>query len=487
MMDSLEQLFTGLRWQDILDILLNSYIVFRLYVLFRGTNIFRMLMAIGFLWLLERLAVRLGLIVTSWAIQGIITATALIIIIVFRNEIASVFQARKRSFKFFFWGIPHHQVHTPTEIIAESVYELARHKLGALIVLPLKKSIEEVVHGGVLWQGALSREMLLSIFWHGTPVHDGATVIQGDQIVEVATILPLSTSNDLPSHFGTRHRAAAGLTEQTDALVIVVSEERGEITVFKDRSIIQIKDKSELNTVLREHAGAVPVTNGASARTIEFSVAALICLLGITGIWFSFARGLETFATLEVPVEFMNQGPKMKIFSASASSVKLQISGSGSLVRSVKPEQVKVKLNLANAVAGNNQVAITRDNIVLPPGIELKQVAPQALEVNLDVTDQKMLPVQPDWTGKLPPGLILLDAHTVPEMVEVVGGNLTLKDIRTIYTDKIPLEKITTDGKVSVDIVLLPSSLKLADGAQKYVEVSYKIARRPPLSHVEVK
>ena len=91
-MDLQAQSFVGLRWQDIFDILLNSYILFRLYVLFRGTKVFRALVAISLLWILERLAMSIGLIVTSWAIQGIIAAATLIIIIVFRNEIASVFR-----------------------------------------------------------------------------------------------------------------------------------------------------------------------------------------------------------------------------------------------------------------------------------------------------------------------------------------------------------------------------------------------------------
>ncbi len=475
-MDSLVQILVSLRWQDILDILLNSYIMFRFYVIFRGTDVIRMLIAIGMLWVLERMAMSIGLIVTSWAIQGIIAAAALIVIIVFRNQIASVFTAR--SYKSFFWGIPQYQIQTPIEIIAESVYELARQRLGALIVLPLKKGIEEVVQGGVLWQGTLSREMLLSIFWHGTPVHDGATVIQGDQVVEVGAILPLSKRNDLPSHFGTRHRAAAGLTEQTDALVIVVSEERGEVTVFKDRSIIKIKDSIELNQVLHESVGNVSVTKGHRSQTIELSTAALLCLIGITGIWLSFARGFETLATLNVPVEFVNRDPKMEIYSASASSVKLQISGSGSLIRSVRPDQVKVKLNLANAVAGDNQIAISRDGIALPPGIELKQVEPQTLEVNLDVPIHKKLPIQADWAGKLPADIILQSAHIIPDTVEVVGGNLILKGIQTIYTEKIPLENIKSDGKVSVDLVLKPSSLKLANESQGNVQVIYKTAKK---------
>lgn len=482
-MDALVQFLNGLRWQDILDILLNSYILFRLYVLFRGTNVVRMFIAIGLLWMIERTAMSIGLIVTSWAIQGIIAAAALIIIIVFRNEIAGVFQAR--SFRSFFWGIPQRQVQTPTEIISESVYELAKYKLGALIVLPLKKGIEELVHGGIPWQGKLSREMLMSVFWHGSPVHDGAAIIQGDQIVEVAAILPLSKSDALPSHFGTRHRAAVGLAEQSDALVIVVSEERGQVTVFKDQSAIPTKDHIELNQVLREYAGAVPATNETRNQVIGLCLAAFICLVGVSGIWFSFARGYETLATLDVPVEFMNRAPKMEIYSASASSVQLQISGSGSLIRSVSPDQVKVKLNLAKAVPGTNQITISRDGVVLPPGLELKQMQPQTLEVILDVPVKKRLPIQPHWVGSLPDGLIMQDAYTVPEFVEVIGPNQILSDIRTIYTEKIPLDEITSDGKVSANIVLQPSSLKLAEESKKLTEVIYDITGSSASSGVE--
>ena len=477
-MDPLPSFATDLRWQDIVDILLNSYILFRLYVLFRGTNVIRMILAIAMLWMLERLAVNMGLIVTSWAMQGIIAAAALIIIIVFRNEIASVLQTR--DLKSFLWGIPQRQVRTPVDIIVESVYELARRKLGALIVLPLKKGLESVVQGGIPWQGRLSREMLVSIFWHGTPVHDGATIIQGDRITEVAAILPLSKRNDLPSHYGTRHRAAVGLAEQSDALVIVVSEERGQVTVFKDDDATHIDDNIELTRILREHAGEAAEKGGLKRQTTELVAAGLICLFSITGIWFSFARGLETLFTLEVPVEFMNRDPQMEIFSASASSVKLQLSGSGTLIKSIRPDQVKVKLNLANAVAGSNQVAISRDSITLPPGIQLKQVDPQALSVNLDVPVQKVLPIQPDWSGKLNESLIMEDARLVPDKIRVVGGSLMLRDIDTIYTEKIPLDGITAGGTTTVGLVLEPSSLKLEAGARNRVDVIFNVRRRQP-------
>ena len=125
--------FSAIRWQDVVDITLNSYILFRLYVLFRGTNVFRVIMGIALLWFFQRIAVSLGLIVTSWAIQGITAVAAFIIIVVFRNEIRSVLQAR--TLKAILWGSSHKKASTPIESIVEGVFSLARRHSGALIVL----------------------------------------------------------------------------------------------------------------------------------------------------------------------------------------------------------------------------------------------------------------------------------------------------------------------------------------------------------------
>jgi YbbR domain-containing protein len=168
----------------------------------------------------------------------------------------------------------------------------------------------------------------------------------------------------------------------------------------------------------------------------------------------------------------------MEIFAASASSVKLQLSGSGGLIKSVRPDQVKVKLNLANAVPGHNQVPIARDSIALPPGIALKQVEPQTLEVTLDLPVEKTVPVQPDWTGKLAEGLILEEVRMIPDTVKVVGGNRMLEDLQTIYTEKIPLDTIAASGTISVGLVLQPSSLKLDRESKTRIDIIFTVKRR---------
>jgi DNA integrity scanning protein DisA with diadenylate cyclase activity len=173
-MEKLLLFISTIRWQDFVDICVNSYILFRFYVLFRGTNVFRVLIGMTVLWFLQRIAISLGLIVTSWVVQGIVAVGAIIIIVVFRNEIRRVLQAK--NLKSILWGFSYKSAITPTEIIADSVFEMAQRKCGALIVFPGKEDLSDAVRGGTPWRGLITKEMITSIFWPDNPVHDGAAI-----------------------------------------------------------------------------------------------------------------------------------------------------------------------------------------------------------------------------------------------------------------------------------------------------------------------
>jgi uncharacterized protein (TIGR00159 family) len=478
-MGELISFLSTIRWQDVVDIVLNAYILFRLYVLFRGTNVIRVIAGIALLWIFQSLAGKLGLIVTSWAMQGIIAGAALIIIIVFRNEIRNVLQAK--NLKVILWGFPQASVRTPLNSLIEGVYDLANNHTGALIVLPGKEDIDEAIQGGVNWQGRVSREMLLSIFWSGNPVHDGAAVLVDDRVTRVGAILPLSQREDLPRQFGTRHRAAIGLSEQSDALVIVVSEERGEVVVASHGETIFIADNLALRALLEDHLGlSEPPDGGIKRDSLELSAAAVICFLCMAGIWFSFARGLETLTSLEVPVEYVNRDSRMQILSTSENTVRLHLSGSGALIKSMKPEQVKVKLDLNNAVNGENAFTITGDDIALPPGVRLNRIEPSEVRVVLDFPISKSLPVQVDWVGATPQGVLLKKVKLTPDRVNVIGAGQILKQVETLYTEKVQLENLKPTGKITVNLALEPASLKLADGFDGKVTVTYTFGPRLP-------
>ena len=468
---------SSIRWQDFIDIAFNSYILFRLYALFRGTDAFRVLVGIAFLWILQRLAVSLGLILTSWMMEGIIAVAALIVIVVFRNEIRSVFRAR--NIWAILWGLPRRPTKTPVEIITESVFNLAKRRMGALIVLPGKEDLEEFVQQGIPWDGRLSTEMIESIFWPNNPVHDGAVVVVEDRVSEVGVILPLSHRKDFPSFYGTRHRAAAGLSETTDAMVIAVSEERGAITITRGVDVLTIDGKKQLVKALREHLGIrKDRSQFLKRRKIELRVAALVSLLIVSGVWFSISRGLDSIKSFEIPVEWANQQPGMELLNTSATSVQLFLRGSRALLKSIRPEQIRVKMDLGKAVAGTNTFSISNDNLSIPPGLSLKEIRPMMLEVNLDTRTQKMLPIQADWVGKLTSGLILVSAEAEPSKVELSGPKTILDGMRTLYTIGIPLNDIKDSGKLDAKLVIPSAFLSLETGFKDTVEVKYVVRKR---------
>jgi diadenylate cyclase len=476
-MNPLFSFLSSLRWQDFIDILLNSYILFRLYVLFRGTHVIRVLAGIALLWIFQRIAVAMGLIVTSWALQAIVAGAALIIIIVFRNEIRSVLQAK--NLRALLWGFPQKTVRTPIDAIMEGVYELARHRIGGLVVIPGKEDVDEFIQGGVQWGGLISKEMLMSIFWNGNPVHDGAALIKDDKVTIVGGILPLSMRDDLPQYYGTRHRAAAGLAEKTDALVVVVSEERGEVVAAKGTTFFPIHDNIALQHVLQDHLGlSGEHHHSARPKHREFVAAAVICVLCMSGLWFSIAKGMETLTSLEVPLEYMNRDSHMQILSTSVDTVRLHLSGSSALISSLRADQVKAKLDLSKAVNGRNVFTLSADNIILPPGVRLNRIEPPKVYVVLDVPVTRQLPVQVDWTGVLPKGIILESATVTPDKIAVVGAQQFLDRIRTIYTDKVQLGNLPDSGSLTARLAIDPSKLKIADGAKGEVVIHFTIGKR---------
>lgn len=450
-MENIVLFFKNLHGKDLFDIALNSYIIFRLYIMFRGTQAFQLLTGVLFLWLFQRFAVSLNLVVTSWVLQGVTAVLALIIIVVFRSEIKRVFQAR--DLKAFFWSIPTVTQSSSLEAIVEAVFEMSRKNIGALIVFPGKEDISEIIQGGLGWQGLISKEMIKSIFFPGNPVHDGAAIIEGHRVRRVGVILPLSQNGNIPSIYGTRHRAALGISESSDALAVTVSEERGEVTVARAGELKTISRKSALLDQLRNHQGFVDQSGAARSGSKRTILAAVLSVVFVSGLWFSFTGGRDTLISLEVPVTFKNRKSTMEIVQMSQNAVRVHLSGSGALITSIRPEQVQVNVSLENLVQGHNKITITPGDVSIPPGIILDRVEPGVVDIVMDQLVTKEIPVQIDWTGRLDERLILSEAVVEPPTVKISGLKVAVSKIATIYTQPLPLETIQQSGTQSVEIV----------------------------------
>jgi uncharacterized protein (TIGR00159 family) len=469
-----------LRWQDAVDMFLVGYILFRLYVLFRGTMIFRILLGLAILWLVQRLASYEGLIVTTWMLQGVTAVAALVVIVVFRHELRAVFQAK--TLRAVLWGIPRLGRLTPIDLVADTAFELAQRRHGALIVIPGKDVLgEEVLHSGIVWDGRLSKEMLLSVFWPDNPVHDGAAVAQGDRVAEVGAILPLSHSQDLPSYYGTRHRAALGLAEMTDALVVVVSEERGTVTTASAGRFRIFSTRASLTQALAEHSGVDVEGRGPVRRErLGLGLAALASLLFVIAAWLSFTQGMDTITSIEVPIEYTNRDPNIEILKTSSQTVHLRLSGSAALIKLMRPEQVQARVDLKEAGVGLKVFTVSADQVTLPPGILLQQVDPPEIRVTLDVPVTRTLPLQVDWTGRLADNLVLTQVTLSPTQLQVIGGSQLVGSLSTLYTEPVPLEQIKESGVVEVKPSLSSATLKLAPGARDRVKIRYVVHPREP-------
>lgn len=483
-MDSFFSIFSALRWQDAVDILLNSYILFRIYVIFRGTHMFRILLGIGILFFFQRLSVSQGLIITSWVFQGLTAVSALIIIVVFRNEIYSILQTR--NIRTLFWGIHSPRIRTSREILVESLFELAQKKKGALIVLPGKDDLKEIIQTGLAWNGTISKEMILSIFWPNNPVHDGAIIVEGDKVTQVAAILPLSRRNDLPSYYGTRHRAAAGLTEVTDALVFLVSEERGGIIAAKGNQIQAVTRKQELAMILDKHLGNIVETvQKFNSEKVKVITAAFVSFLIVFHLWLSFTWGNNALITLDIPIQFMNKKAEVQITEGSSDLVRVHLSGATALMKNIRPENVHVELDIKDASFGSNVFQITDKQVKLPPGISVKHIQPREVNVTLDVMKTRLFPVQISWTGKLPENLLLEKAEISPEKIMVAGWSRAIENLSTVYTENVSLWNLKKSGSISVPLAFVHSSIKVASGFPEKIKISYTVKDRTEKSVTE--
>jgi YbbR domain-containing protein len=171
----------------------------------------------------------------------------------------------------------------------------------------------------------------------------------------------------------------------------------------------------------------------------------------------------------------MNRNPGMEILDASVNSIKIQLAGSVPLTRALRPDHVRVKIDLGKSVVGQNIYTITNENISLPPGIFIKSFNPAVVDVTLDVPDKKNLPVQVDWTGKLPENLRMERVTIEPSIVQIIGGRQLLNNINTAYTEKIPLESIQSSRTVIVNLALSPASLKVAPGFKDKITVECSV------------
>jgi len=225
----MERFLSQLRWQDLIDIIIVSYIIYKIFILVKGTRAARMLIGVGVLLALSLLSRFLELYTLDWLIQSFWTQIVIVLIILFQPEIRKAL-AQMGETPLFHRFSSAEEMKTIEEIVKAS-QSLANKKIGALIVFERDVSLAEYIEIGVPLDAKVTKELLMSIFHPTSPIHDGAVIIKGNKVLAAGCFLPIKLGADLSKTYGTRHKAALGITEETDAVAVIISEETGAISL----------------------------------------------------------------------------------------------------------------------------------------------------------------------------------------------------------------------------------------------------------------
>jgi len=239
-----------IRWQDFVDVILMSIIIYRLLQIIKGTKAAHMLIGLGLLLMASLLSRYFELYTIDWMIQSFWAQIVIAIIILFQPEIRRAL-AQMGEAQIFKNLTSAEELKSLDEIVRATV-SLANKKIGALIAIERDTSLKDFVEMGTPLDAKVTKEILMSIFHPTSPIHDGAVVIKGNRIVAAGCFLPITMGPDISKSLGTRHRAGLGLSEETDAVIVVVSEETGMVSMATHGKLETHLDMGTLRDILTE-------------------------------------------------------------------------------------------------------------------------------------------------------------------------------------------------------------------------------------------
>jgi uncharacterized protein (TIGR00159 family) len=436
----LPELLKLIRLQDVIDIFIMTFMIYQLYSWFKNTKALQVVMGLGVLGVVYLVTKQLGLFMTSWILQELGTVLFVLVIVIFQSEI------RQALYRFSllrsFFGSQDTGRTLDLAAISSTVFSLAGERVGALIVLQRDEPLEEHLLHGVPLDSVVSGPLLQAIFQTSSPLHDGAVVIREGRLVQASCHLPLSGNGELPQHFGTRHRAGIGISERSDALAIVVSEERGEVSLVEGGTLHVVPTPEllcERLSLLVRAEERVPGRQTVVQRlTRNFWPKLAIFALVLMG-WVAMTARQGGIVTVTAPVKFRNLPERLALVKTAPEEVEVQLkvlSGFGSSPRQL---DVMADLNLADVREGTNVLAIRPTDVRVPLGAVINTITPSSVKVVVGKKVRKRVRVQLQTVGRLGQRLRL---GLEPATVTVEGPEYLLTSLESVSTEQVDLSDI---------------------------------------------
>ena len=380
-------------WRTMVDLLTICVVSYSLLRLIRLVRALRIAGVLGFVYGAGIVAWHLDLPITARVLQTWSIVLMCLVIIVFQSEIRRSL-SRVDAFSFFSRGF-FPGAHSRNHSLAAASFRMAKEKTGALIVIVNNSPLDNLTDGGVNLHADVSPELIWTLFQKQSPVHDGAVLIREKTLLRAGVVLPLTETVEVPVAYGTRHRAAMGIAEGSDALAIVVSEERGDVTIMSGRRQVVVETEIELVDLL---ASSSRPKNRITTRTVaarlgnDWKLKSSALIGSALLLWGSTALSGNSERIIPAPVEFDNLAPGLDVATDGMPQVEVQVRGRSWVVDGSGLSQIRVHLDLRDYGPGVHTLPVNRQALALPPGLRIIRVVPDTLAVRVELRTRQANP-----------------------------------------------------------------------------------------------
>lgn len=477
-LDNILAVLKSIRVQDILDVIIIALMIFAVLTWFKTRASRFVLIGITLLGGVYLAARFFQLYLTTIVLQGFFAILLFVLVVIFQEDLKGFFErlAMLGNIGKKFSSLA--GLKSTTEIIAQTAANLAKKKIGALIVLQGTDPLERHLNGGTNLNGLVSEPLLESLFDPHSIGHDGAVIIDGDRVMKFGCHLPLSVNSSKYGNIGLRHTAALGLAERSDAMCVVVSEERGTISLAYLENLTVIPNAAALHETLEQFyirntptKNSHPALNWLKENTLEKVIALVMaCLLWVA---FGYQRDIVRRDFI-VPIEYKNVPHNWQIDDPQTMETKVILQGPDQAFRLLDERSLKLSLDLADVVNRKREFDLTANMINVPSSLKVADIIPSKVYVNTSKSIPWTFPVHIKTQNALPGNLDLQKISATPSKLRVLIGSQVKPENIKIETEPLDLQKIffttTLDTKI-----LLPAGVASIDGQTPIVRVFIKV------------
>lgn len=369
-----------------------------------------------------------------------------------------------------------------TDLIIKSLQSLSDQRRGAIIVLPGKESIEEWMAGGYPLDATPSYPLIMSIFDPNSPGHDGALIVEKGRFSRLGVRLPISQTSKLSDSLGTRHHAGMGLAENSDALVFVVSEESGLVSLFSDGVHSPIEQDDQIRAAIADHRqemATLPVDLPAGKMRWPAALKAAVSIILAIVFWcaLTVSQGEIVEKVLTVPLVYKGMPSHLIMTGEKQEEVRLVLAGNRSALENEDDLISSIEIDLSKAAEGKQTFLINEDNIALPKDLQLIEIMPSSLSLNLVALVEKEVVVKPQLVGQPRENVKIKLVTVIPEKVKaLVPTTVSKKSAISVTTTPVNLEGVTGDALIHCRIIAEPSFQPLD---KRWPEVKVQITVEP--------